>query len=398
MIFIVTLSALGVVSFLIGVAFVLKATVNAPDMDKVVSKKDYEQVQQDLQRILDDEQTLKLQLDSMALELNDSRQKVASGEEVGRQVDALRLRDQEYQAMIQQLKQQLEFLSQKADDQARKAIDVIQTLDSQRQTLKEELDHLDQSLPPEHIEAMQKEKTLLQEQVQANQGRIAELEKELSDAQRASKEELTQRENEAEQLRAENAAFQEGIQRMTEKISRVKAEVDEIRVQKERELVEAREMILRLQQEKQASSSADLSHAAQDVVRLEQEVQRVRAESQQRLEDAHAHMETLKDQIRNLKQEIIVNHGRREELEQALRKSHDGLSVSDFDGADQQEMAHLQQKNKQLEEQSNELKLLNQFLKDKEALLSEELLKNQTHAMGLQKICEEFQKELGSHT
>lgn len=396
MIFIVTLSVFGVLSFVIGVSFVLKATLSAPDMDKVVSKKEYEQVQQDLQRILDEEQGLKQQLDAMALELDDSRQKIASGEEVGHQVDALRVRDQEYQAAVHQLKQQLEFLSQKADDQARKAIEVIQTLDSQRQSLKEELDHLDQSLPPEHIETLQKERALLQEQVSANQGRIVDLEKELSDTQKKSQDELMQMTEEAVRLRSENSAFQEGIQSMTEKIARVKAEVEEIRGQKERELSEAKEMIARLQQEKSASSAGGV-RADDEIERLEHEVQRVRMDSEQRLKDAHGHVENLKEQIHKLKDEIVLNHGRREELEQALRQSHDGLSLSDFEGESREEVAQLQKKNKQLEEQSHELKLLNQFFKDKETLLSEELLKSQTQAMGLQKICEEFQRELGSH-
>lgn len=396
MIFIVTLSVLGVVSFVVGVSFVLKATVSAPDMDKVVSRKDYDQVQQDLQKILNDEQGLKQQLDLMAVELEDSRQKAASGEEVSRQVDALRKRDEEYQLMIQQLKGQLEFLSQKADDQARKAIEVIQTLDSQRQTLKEELDHLDQSIPPEHIEALQKERALLQEQITANQQRIAQLEQELTESQKKSSDDLGQASAEAQRLRAENFAFQEGIQRMTEKIARVKAEVDEIRVQKEQELSEAKEMIVHLQQEKSISSSESPTMGL-EIERLEQEVRRIQTESQQRLEDAHGHIESLKEQIRRLNEEIALNRVRRDELELALKQSHEGLTRSDGRGVDREQIGRLEEENKQLEEQFQELKLSNQFLKDKEGLLSEELLKSQTQAMGLQKICEEFQKELGSH-
>ncbi len=396
MVFIITLSLLGIVSFVVGVSFVLKATVSAPDMDKVVSKKEYEQAQQELRRILDEEQSLKQQLDLMAVELEDSRQKIASGEEVSRQVDALRSRDQEYQTAITQLKRQLEFLSRKADDQARQAIEAIQTLDSQRNSLKEELDRLDQAMPPEHIEALQKERAALQQQVQANQERISLLEKELSDVQQRSGAELAQMAGEAEQLRSENAAFQEGIQRMTEKIARVKAEVEDIRGQKERELLEAKAMIERLQQEKNQESAASQLKGAADLERLEQEVQFLRDDSERRLKDAHGYIQSLKDQINMLNSEIAANRSRREDLERDLEVSRKGLDRSTAESA-AGNVNDLQQTNNDLQTQLNELKLLNQFLKEKEGLLSEELLKSQTQAMGLQKICEEFQRELGSH-
>ncbi|HSA31689.1 MAG TPA: hypothetical protein P5160_07820 [Candidatus Omnitrophota bacterium] len=396
MVFIITLSLLGIVSFVIGVSFVLKATVSAPDMEKVVSKKEYEQAQQELRRILDEEQGLKQQLDLMAVELEDSRQKIASGEEVSRQVDALRSRDQEYQTAITQLKRQLEFLSRKADDQARQAIAAIQTLDSQRKSLKEELDHLDQTMPPEHIEALQKERAVLQQQIQANQEKISHLEKELSDVKERSGAELAQMVAEAERLRSENSAFQEGIQRMTEKIARVKTEVEDIRDQKERELLEARAMIERLQQEKGQESAASQLQGAADLERLEHEVQLLRDDSERRLKDAHGYIQSLKDQIGVLNNEIAVNRTRREELERDLEISRRGLDRSMVEHAAENANG-LQESNSDLQRQLNELKLLNQFLKEKEGLLSEELLKSQTQAMGLQKICEEFQRELGSH-
>lgn len=134
-----------------------------------------------------------------------------------------------------------------------------------------------------------------------------------------------------------------------------------------------------------------------EIARLEQEVRRIQTESQQHLEDAHGHIESLKEQIRHLNEEIALNRVRRDELELALKQSHEGLTRSDGRGVDREQIGRLEEENKQLEEQFQELKLLNQFLKDKEGLLSEELLKSQTQAMGLQKICEEFQKELGSH-
>ena len=113
-----------IIFFVIGISLIYKGMLNSPDSDAVIDKEEYEHVRTKFDQVKKEEDGLKLQLDSMTLELQDANMRADEADKIKKDVDSLRENDQHRQEMIKQLEINLHFLSQKADQQAKKAANV----------------------------------------------------------------------------------------------------------------------------------------------------------------------------------------------------------------------------------------------------------------------------------
>jgi len=388
------LIASGVVFFVLGVALIYQGMRNAPDIDAFVAKNDFEEIKGKLELTEKEEEGLKLQLDSITLELNDARTKAEQAEHIQKDVDAMRQRDQHYQTAIQELEQSLNFISRKADEQAKKAIDAITALNSRNQMLESEIkERVAAGAQQGNIDALMQEKQGLENQLNGNQSRIVELEGQLEGLKQQSQEELQAAQNLIAQLQTQNTRFESGITEITAKISVLEDELVKSRREKEEQLANAQKLIeeLRRQKEQLEAEGTDPKAFAE----LEGQLNRLRSESESRLTEANQSVSRLQGEIDRLQQEIKDNQRQRDDLKCQLDESQQVRSAMD-DAALKSELPQqpsIEEKTG-LENELKDLREMNLFLKQKERLLSQELLKSQTQAMGLEKICQEFRKKM----
>jgi DNA anti-recombination protein RmuC len=127
---------------------------------------------------------MKLQLDTLAVELQDARLKAEGGERLKsetelfrKDVDSLRERDRHHQEMITQLQQNLSYMSERADSQARKAIEVIEALNSKNKKLQAEFQETISKFSDQDIGGLKQEREELQQRLDENLERITDCRK-----------------------------------------------------------------------------------------------------------------------------------------------------------------------------------------------------------------------------
>ncbi|HSV43885.1 MAG TPA: hypothetical protein VLJ10_04955 [Candidatus Bathyarchaeia archaeon] len=388
------LIASGVVFFVLGVALIYQGMRNSPDIGEFVAKNDFEEIRGKLELTEKEDEGLKLQLDSMTMALHDARTQAEEADHIRKDVDALRQRDQHYQATIHELEQSLNFISRKADEQAKKAIDAITALNSRNQVLESEIkERLAVGSQQGNIETLKQEKEGLESQLKGNQSRIAELEGQLKGLTQQSQEELQAAQNLIAQLQTQNTRFESGITEITAKISMLEDELSKNRREKEEQLANAQKLIEDLRRQKQQLEDEGTDPKA--FAELEGQLNRIRTESENRLTDANQSVARLQGEIDRLQGEIQDNQHQRDDLKRQLEEYQHARAAMDAvvlkDDAQQHEWG---EEKRELENELKDLREMNLFLKQKERLLSQELLKSQTQAMGLDRICQEFRKKM----
>ncbi|MFP4473157.1 MAG: hypothetical protein ACLFPX_04700 [Candidatus Omnitrophota bacterium] len=386
---IIALSVLGILFFVAGMSIVLSWYAAAPAPETVVSREEADKMEQELTQAREAEAVLKQQLDTLTVELESSRSSVDQMKELEKYVDNLRGRDQENQETIQNMRQNLEFLQKRADEQAQKALESIERLREQER----ELESQTESPDPELLAKLEQEKQVLDNQLSQNNSRIQTLEQELHSVQVESQGKLSAADEMCHRLQAQNEMFQQGIARITGKISEVEGRVARAQHEKDQQLAEARRVIEELREER-ARISEERGGDPRQVAALEEEVKRIQSESAGRLQEAHEHMTHLQQEMLQMKEEIDINRQKRlgleTELEEARQRSYAAATAGEQEGLSEE----WESQRIELEHEIAELRETNHFLRDKEDLLREELHKSQAQALGLEKICEEFDDEL----
>ena len=373
-------SAFAIVFFLVGVSLIYKGIANSSDAESAVDHQEYEQVRSRFDVLQQEDQELKLRLDAMAVELEEAKARASEAEKFKKDADSFRQCDQQYRKKIIQLEECLHFLSREADQQAKKAIDVIQHLNSENKSFQAQAHKQLENFSAGDIDALKDEKASLERQLNENITRIAGLEDELKNTREKSELELRQAQAAIEDMERHNRAFQSGMTEITDKISSVEYEFERARREKEIQLQHARNLVDSLRREKE--SLIQQGGNADEISDLESEIDRIKAESEGRLSEAHQNAGRLEKEVKRLQMQIQENQGQVRELQGQIET--DRRVISGAAGEDKEE----------LERELTELRETNQFLRQKERLLSQELLRSQTQALGLEKICKEFKKQI----
>ncbi len=380
---IVIAAAVAVVCFVIGIALVYQASLKLADEAPGVPTEEFVSLQGELDRVRGEGDELKGQIEMLRLELEAARVAVASGAQSVEETERLRALEQQHQDQIRKLQLNLEFLARKADEQAQKAIEAIRQLDRERSQLQQDVQRIEDEQASARVDEMEAARAEMLRQLEDNQTRLSVMEKELSDEKARSVKELEEAEAEIHRLRIQNTEFQQGIAGLTAKIARVRDEVARIQGEKDRELDEARVCIARLQEEQRRVDQGEVASDASEVAAMRRELEVLRAGHEGRLLEAHDNIERLQQEIQRLQREMVVNRQDRECLEDLVRAGR-----SDEAGG----IAQLKEEKARSDARIAELNEMNGLLLEQEQILSEELVKSQALAMGLQKICEEFNR------
>lgn len=373
-------SILGISSFLIGIFLVYRGMASAPDADTTVDHAEYDQVCQQYAQLQQEAQELKQRSNALAVELETSKVQSQETERFRREVDSLKRGDQEAQKKIRWLEESLQFLSRKADQQAQKAIAVIHQLKSGRQSLRDELTAQKSAVSLEDFQSLEKKEADLQAQLQESRNQWERLEQESKLARDTVEAQLEESRESVAKLQSDNQIYEQGIQQIMAKCSAVAEAFQRVQREKTNQLQNARILIERLRRDYEDLQSQQAAEGVQDD--YEQELTRFRSESEGRLSEAHETIGRFQEEIRILQKEL-------EEARQAsgvLQRRIDEISGQEF----QEGSKVMHDREKEL----TELRETNQFLRQKERLLSQELLRSQTQALGLEKICQEFKKQV----
>ena len=388
----------GVIFFIIGVGLVYRGMAHSPDIENVVAKDEFVNVQTRLQQIQQEEHGLKLQLDTMALELQNARVKAEEGERLKteteifkKDVDSLRERDRRHQEMIEQLKDNLSFITNRADEQAQKALEVIEALNSKNKKLQTEMQDALSRISGQDIDTLKTEREDLQRRFEENLKKIDGLESELRQVQEKSNQERVEAGALIEKLTLQNKTFEEGIQGITSKISILEQELINAQEEKDRQLQNAKELIDQLRREQQQLK--EQGNNPEDLRVLENEIARLKDESEGRLTVARQDVNRLENEVTRLQREIESNQQQRSALQYRIDENEQGVSNMTGDDAKPRREQWLDEK-QVMDKELSELRETIEFLRQKERLLSQELLRSQTQAMGLEKICQEFRKQI----
>jgi len=368
-------SILGISSFLIGIFLVYRGMASAPDADTA----EHDQVCRQYAQLQQEAQELKQRSNALAVELETSKVQSQETERFRREVEALKRGDQEAQKKMRCLEESLQFLSRKADQQAHKAIDVIHQLKSGRQRLRDELTAQKSAVSLEDFQCLEKKEADLQAQLQESRNQLERLEQELKLARNTIETQLEESRESVAKLQSDNQVYEQGIQQIMAKFSAVAEVFQRVRCEKMNQLQNARILIDRLRRDYEELQSQQ-AEGVQDA--YEQELARIKLESEGRLSEAH-------ETIGRFQEDMCVLQKELEEARQAsgvLQRRIDEISGQESQGGAKE----MQDREKEL----TELRETNEFLRQKERLLSQELLRSQTQALGLEKICQEFKKQV----
>lgn len=122
------LGLIAVVLFVVGIAFLFKGYTHVPDAGSVVGKEDFDKVNKELKGSKEQEGKLKVQMDSLTVELQDTRKKHEQSQKEAQAADALKVKGEEYKAQIQELEKNLELLRTAATSRESKSAEENQKL------------------------------------------------------------------------------------------------------------------------------------------------------------------------------------------------------------------------------------------------------------------------------
>ncbi|MFA5261557.1 MAG: hypothetical protein WC450_10040, partial [Candidatus Omnitrophota bacterium] len=122
------LGGLVILLFAIGIIFVIKGASGPSVPDDVVPQEELVQTRKELGTAREEEGKLRQQLDTLAVELHQAQSHIQDTKNLEGLLNTLRQQEEDNQNTIQHLDRSLSFLKQKADEQARAAKDVIETL------------------------------------------------------------------------------------------------------------------------------------------------------------------------------------------------------------------------------------------------------------------------------
>jgi len=367
----------GIILFVLGLTFIYRGYKGTPDTSQVVSKKEFQKLEGQLQSSVNKENKLKQQLDTLAVDLENTREKLGDLEKTKEMVEALRQTEQQYTNKIHELEQGLSFLSGKADTQASEALGAIEQLTMENEQLRVRVQEQTEAVSAEDYETVQNENKTLQEQIARHSQNIQDLGQQLTEKQKKAEEELLNAQNRISILSNENLDLKSGLEALHRKIEEVYTVSDEALQKNRGELRKAEDLIARLKEEngtlKQKASSVEESGD------LTEGFQHQLGEAQQLNRQLNETVVSLKEQIQVNERTVARLETENGALKEAAGAAAERVPIAAREG--------LGQKRSQLENQLKILREFNNHLIEKERLLEVELSKSRAQAIGLEKLC-----------
>jgi len=337
------LALISVVLFVVGISFLLKSYRDIPAASKLVSDQDYARVTQELKASRDDSQQLKQQLDTLAVQFDQTHQDLLQMKQQGKDFEDLKARESEHQEKIRRLQHDLDFLCSKADRQADRAVTVLQALDQEKKRIQDDLTALDQKMQAIPFEELKAEKETLRQQLEENRVKIQSLESERDQL----KEFVDQQRDKTQDKREHHQKLMNGIKKLHQQIKRFETHFNDMLASKERQLRSAESQVKQL-----GTSLATLNDQL--------------AENQEKIRELEAALAT-KSAVAS--PEALLS------ISASSSRAGEAADASDL-------KAELQRLQKE-----------NALLTEKESMLMFELTKSRAKVMSLEKICRDMRKQ-----
>ena len=426
-----------VVLFVVGVSLVFSGSAAAASqkaLARPAGDEPSEQTRQALDAARLNEEHLKTQLDKLAMDLQEAQSRAAENARLTEEVASLRaqaseadageaarlaaelqnLRAQEsgHQQVIDRLGRDLDFLRDKADQQARDAVAVIEALSTEAGGLRQAVADAASRVDPETHDRLVQENEVLRVEVARQQEQVSQLEQQQTVAAQAQEARLAAASQELQTCRADIERLKSGLREI---IARIKATGQELRTS--RQAQEQEVQTLRAEKERLLQSAP----SAEAVSGLEEAVAVLRREKEAVVEQSQDQVRQLQAQIQSLQKKISENQDVIDQMEgelmasrremQRLRLEQEALAKDSLprqragdgreDPSEEQrrllmEQERLVREKEQLERLLAETRDANAFLQEKERVLQFELVKSRTEALGLKKICAGFKAQLAA--
>lgn len=180
-----------VIFFVIGVAFIYRGYRHTPDPATTVPKDQFSKLAQDLEKTGSEREQLKLKLDAMVVQLDDSRNRILDAEKIKASLAELQEQEKAHSDSIRHLEGEKQFIFGKADSQAREAVQVMTELLAENEALKQELMNAENKIDPEDLARLNTVNQSLREQVDQHLAKIREMEESIAQAQKKMSEEIS---------------------------------------------------------------------------------------------------------------------------------------------------------------------------------------------------------------
>ncbi len=339
---IIILAFLSVFLFVVGISLLFKSYSDLPAGGQATPQED-DRLKQELANTREESQQLKQQLDILAVELDESRQKLQATEQKGQEYDALKAKESEYQDKIRQLQHDLNYLYSKADQQAASAVGVLEELGQQKGRLQGELAALEQKIDEAPVAALTEEKERLLKDLESYQAKINSLETERDQLQETVRQAQAQAQTAVQQESEHQQAIATGIKKIHDRVKSIESEF------------------------------ADLLRSKEEQCR-----------------QAQAEVERLNEAVQALQDEQAQN---RQQIDQLQSRPATPAAPQDQARAEYQTMESAKGAVPNRDEEWQRLKQQNAILAEKESLLLFELTKSRAKVMGLEKLCRDMRRQ-----
>jgi len=289
----------------------------------------------------------------MAVKLEETKGQLGEAQKSGQELEAMKTREQEDQAQLSKLEQNVGFVAGKADAQAQKAMEVINSLLAQKEELQGEVKKAENKIDPQDVAQLNTENQQLKDRVDESLAKIRDLESALTKTQEQAEKAKTQEGQTVQELAGENKALKEGLVNISTRIGEVEAEFQKGQAGQEKTVAAATGYI------------EDLAATKQEIDKL------------------HNEIAALQSEKTGYEQKISE-----------LESSSLGSSSSGSAAAPAADTIEVLREKEDLENGMRQLKDVNRHLMEKEKKLSFELGRSRAQALGLEKICQGLKNDL----
>ncbi len=390
-----------ILTFVVGASFLFRGYTNLPAIGTLAPAEELEKVQTDLRLANGERENLRSQANTLAVQLEEMKSKVAWAEGNVKSLEETLSRGSQVQARLEQLEKDLNFLSQKADSQAREAVEVISRLATENEGLQSSIPKVSTDFQDPNVLTDENQK--LKIQIEGYLNKVKELEAVVQATQDAVAKSAGIGVSSA-QLTEENTGLKRNLFELEEKIKAAQAEAEKLRAEQAQDLLELQNKISQLDEEnkilREKPASAVDSATVQSPA-VEEELKRVRLQNEERIVYANAALVKLNSDLELLNVQITEKDAKTKKLTEELRDSRQEMAmllreISELKTAQKLVSVPEPVDTVDLQKRLEELQAANQHLRDKEKILTYKLVLSRAQAMGLEKMCEEFKYQVES--
>lgn len=395
MLIIFIIAGFAIIAFVIGFALVYQGYASLPRPDDVASSEELEKTKAELKTSNAESEKLKTQANTLAVQLEEMKAKLTWAEENVKALEEMNNATAQTQTKLDQVEKDLNFLSQKADSQARESIDVITSLSAECDSLKLKLSQAP-AVSPAEVTGLKDENQKLKIQLDGYINKVKELEANLEAGQK-----IAEAAKASAQLSEENAALKKSLTELEDKIRLLLSEAETNKSEQAKAVSELQIKIAALETENKElrERPVEVKPSFSD-----EEVLRLRQENEERIVLANAALVKLNSDLELVNSRVAEKDSLIKKLNEdlltsrqlaidnlkeitALKTAQDQAVASSVPGP---EPSGLISENDELKRRLNELIEANRLLQDKEKVLALKLGQARAKAQGLEQICEEY--------